>query len=90
MFDTFQGLVLLVSCCRISNLLTLKWRPFQYNTKFGKKAVLINVLMRLFLNHFMKKLPFLIPISKVHVRIWYTADFRDVKRSASKMTAVAI
>ena len=76
MFDTFQGLVLLVSCCRISN--------------FGKKAVLINVLTRLFLNHFMKKLPFLIPISKVHVKIWYTADFRDIKLSASKMTAVAI
>ena len=33
----------------IWNLLLLKWQPFQYNTKFGKKVVFIDVFIRLLL-----------------------------------------
>ena len=33
----------------ISNPLVLKWRPFQYNKKFGKKAIFFNVLTKLLL-----------------------------------------
>ena len=75
----------------ISNLLILKWWPFQYNTKFGKKAVFVNVLTnKAFAENFMRKLLFLIQISKVDVSICCTAELQVLELSATKMRVVSI
>ena len=74
----------------ISNLLLLKWLPFQYNTKLGKKNRIYWCFDQAFVKNFMKKILFLIQISKVHARIYRIANFHDLKLSATKITAVSI
>ena len=69
----------------ISNLLILKslvLKVFNITQNLGKKAIFFNVLTC----YLMKKLPFLIQISNVHVSICYTAVLQDLEISATKMT----
>ena len=74
----------------ISNLLLLNWRSFQYNSIFGEKNRIYWCFHQAFAKIFMKKLLFLIKISKVHVMIYGIAKFHNLKLSATKMTAVSI
>ena len=74
----------------ISNLLLLKWRPFQYNTKFRGKNCLCWCFHQAFVKKSMEKLLFLIQISKVHVRIYCIASFHDLRLSPTKMTIVSM
>ena len=74
----------------ISNKLVSKCWSFQYNTKFGKKSHIFECFDEAFVKNFMKKLPFLIQISKVHVSICYIAELKNLEISATKMTNFSI
>ena len=74
----------------ISNLRVLKWRPFQYNSKFGKKAIFFKVLTKLLLKTLWKSYLFLIHISKVHISICNIEELRDLEISTTKMTVFSI
>ena len=62
MFEIYFKITTLPSFT-ISNLLLLKWRPFQYNRKFGKKVVSIDVFKSLLLKTLWENCFFKIQIS---------------------------
>ena len=77
----------------ISNLLLQKCRSFQYNTKFGKTIVIIDVFMRLLFKTSWKNYFFKYAFLKVmHCHLLYClvkiiyciANFHDLKLSATK------
>ena len=67
----------------ISNLLLLKCRSFQYNTKFGKTIVIIDVFMRLLFKTLWKNYFFKYPFLRF-MQVYCIANFHDLKLSATK------
>ena len=73
----------------ISNLLLLRWRPFQYNIPFEKKCRIYSCFPYGFVKNLRKNYQFLVKISKIHVKIYCIANFHDFDICSTKMATVS-
>ena len=64
---------------------TTKMVVLSISHKIWKKNRIYWRFYQAFVKKFMKKLLFLMQISKVHVRIYFIVNFHDLKLSATKM-----
>ena len=70
--------------------LVLKWRLFQYMTKFLKNVTFIVIVTRLSWKALSKNYEFLIKVFKIQFNIYYIAEFYDHTFSATKMAFLSI
>ena len=72
------------------NFLVLKWRLFQYMTKFSKNVTFVVMITRLSWKGLSKSYDFFKKVFKIQCNIYYIAEFYNDKFSAAKMAFLSI
>ena len=88
-YGTFQD-ILYYKIFSMWNFLVLKWRLFQYMTKFLKNVSFIVIVTRLSWKALSKNYVFLIKVFKIQFNIYYIAEFYDHTFSPIKTALLSI